>query len=90
MSDAYDYIDLTPEQAEEKLYEEVRRKHYDGLAEGAQSVCERGILDPIAVAENFLGVAVAMFTMHESAEQTAERIVRLVNDVRNHVGLEFH
>lgn len=62
MTDKYDYIDMTPEQVEAKLSEEVRRKHYDGLAQGAQSVCEKGLLDPIAVAENFLGVAVAVFT----------------------------
>ena len=90
MTDKYDYIELAPEQVEAKLHEELRKKHYDGIAADAQSVCEKGILDPISVADNLLGVAVAIFTMHNSAEQTAERIVRLVNDVRNHIGLEFH
>ena len=62
MSDSYDYIGMTVGEAELALYEQVRRQHYDGLAVGAQSVCEKGLLDPIAVAENFLGVAVAVFT----------------------------
>ena len=38
MIDKYDHIELTPEQVEAKLHEELRKKHYDGLAEGAQSV----------------------------------------------------